>query len=283
MFRAGWQVPRTVPRMLPFPRRRAGHPPLVIGHRGAGRGLVELPDGRIVAENTTESFLAAADLGAPWVETDAVRTADHDLVLHHDTVLPDGTPILDLTTSECHALGIPALTRVLDVLPEHVGVVLEAKEVLDDVTRPVWEGTTGLLAAHAHLERATRPGRPLLTYSFTPDAPHRLDALTAELGLELPVGVIAEGGTDLGLLTLAAVRTGAAVVAAHVSSCLGPRARQQMAPRDIAAVVAAGHRAGLAYLVWCPTPDQVVELAAAGVDAVCVDDIPGTMSVVEEL
>jgi glycerophosphoryl diester phosphodiesterase len=38
------------------------------------------------------------------------------------------------------------------------------------------------------------------------------------------------------------------------------------------------HRSGLEVMAWSPDPALAVELAEAGVDAVCVDDIPGTQA-----
>jgi glycerophosphoryl diester phosphodiesterase len=52
--------------------------PTVLGHRGLGRGTV---DGH--AENSLESILAAAHSGLRWVELDARRTADDELVVGH--------------------------------------------------------------------------------------------------------------------------------------------------------------------------------------------------------
>ncbi len=50
--------------------------PAVVGHRGFGRGM---SGGH--RENTVESCLAAAAAGLPWIEVDAQRTADDQLVL----------------------------------------------------------------------------------------------------------------------------------------------------------------------------------------------------------
>jgi len=43
-------------------------------------------------------------------------------------------------------------------------------------------------------------------------------------------------------------------------------------------VVEFAHRARLEVVAWSPGPDQALALALAGVDAVCVDDIPGTQA-----
>ena len=73
----------------------------VIGHRGAGRGVV---DGAL--ENTPASFELAARTGADWIEIDVRRTADDRLVLFHNAALDDGRAIVDLTEEQCREKGI---------------------------------------------------------------------------------------------------------------------------------------------------------------------------------
>jgi hypothetical protein len=49
--------------------------PVIVGHRGAGRGSAT--SGLLtVHENTLESFLLANQCGVQWIETDTERTAD---------------------------------------------------------------------------------------------------------------------------------------------------------------------------------------------------------------
>ena len=43
-------------------------------------------------------------------------------------------------------------------------------------------------------------------------------------------------------------------------------------------VVRAAHQAGLEVMIWTPGPAEAAELARDGVDAVCVDDIPGVQA-----
>ena len=51
---------------------------LIIGHRGASAAF---------RENTIEAFLGAAEAGADWVELDIRRSADGEIVVHHDACL----------------------------------------------------------------------------------------------------------------------------------------------------------------------------------------------------
>src|SRR4051812_46337033 len=59
----------------------------VIAHRGASAAA---------PENTIEAFRLARELGADWVELDARRTADGQVIVHHDAELPDGRVIVEV-------------------------------------------------------------------------------------------------------------------------------------------------------------------------------------------
>jgi glycerophosphoryl diester phosphodiesterase len=64
------------------------------------------------------------------------------------------------------------------------------------------------------------------------------------------------------------------VVAAHLGS-FGPN-RLEPGPvhRPARDSVATAHEAGLEVLAWCPDPDTARELAAAGVDALVLNEVP---------
>lgn len=63
----------------------------VIAHRGASAAA---------PENTVEAFHLARELGADWVELDARRTADGEVVVHHDAALADGRNLVDLARAD---------------------------------------------------------------------------------------------------------------------------------------------------------------------------------------
>ncbi|MFD0775844.1 glycerophosphodiester phosphodiesterase, partial [Streptomonospora algeriensis] len=48
--------------------------------------------------------------------------------------------------------------------------------------------------------------------------------------------------------------------------------------REVAYTVGVAHRAGLQVLTWCPDPVDAARFTGAGVDAVVVDDVPGTVA-----
>jgi glycerophosphoryl diester phosphodiesterase len=49
-------------------------------------------------------------------------------------------------------------------------------------------------------------------------------------------------------------------------------------PALAAHVFEAAHQAGLEVMTWTATPAEAARAAAAGIDAVCVDDVPGTIA-----
>src|SRR3712207_5949839 len=95
-------------------------------------------------ENTIESFLAALDAGATWVEVDVRRTCDDGLFVCHDAALPDGVFLADMTSAQARQLGIPGLEDLLDALPDSAGVVFDVKSSLTDAGRSP-AGTTAAL------------------------------------------------------------------------------------------------------------------------------------------
>jgi glycerophosphoryl diester phosphodiesterase len=42
--------------------------------------------------------------------------------------------------------------------------------------------------------------------------------------------------------------------------------------------VEVAHRAGLEVMAWCPKPEDAPGYVQAGVDALVVDDVPGTLT-----
>ncbi len=240
--------------------------PTLIGHRGLGKGTVA---GR--RENTAASMLAALDAGAHGLEVDVARTGDGHLVVSHDPVLPDGRFLVDVDRAEAVVAGVASLDELLAAVPPGVPVDLDLKSVLEDATDDLARRTDALLATLL-AEEVRR--RPVLVTSFDPAALLRLrDAVPeAAYGLlswiDFPLrhAVAAAAGLELDLVGL------------HHGS-FGPN-RVEAGPvhRSPAVSVAAAHAAGLRVLAWCPEPDLAVELVAAGVDALVVNDVPAAVA-----
>lgn len=236
--------------------------PAVVGHRGFGSGA-----SRGYRENSLESFLAAASSGATWVELDVRRSSDDELVVWHDPHTPAGLPVVARTASQLAAEGILTLAAVLSALPAGVGVDIDVKTVLDDALDQEDRRTHALVATALGVHKGTRP---LLVSSFDPSVPLYLRnraALAGEVGLGLITAETLPPGHGIG----AAVNLGLDVACLYVGS-LG------LDGGGAAHAIEVAHRAGLEVMTWTATPPQAVRAAAAGIDAVCVDDVPGTLA-----
>lgn len=237
----------------------------VIGHRGLGRGLV---DG--CRENSADSMAAAVAAGLPWVEVDVRRTADDALVVGHDPLTPRGREVAACTLAEATADGMSQVGEVLEVVPCDVGVVFDVKACLTDALRPLGQ-TTGALVAP--LARAQLRRRPVMVYGFDPS----VLLLLRDLAPEVPRGMLTWVDFPFRKAVPAAVHLGAQVVAAHTGSFLGNRIEAHFAPGQVGDAVQIAHRAGLQVVAWCPAPDDAVQLVGAGVDALCLNDVPSAL------
>ena len=233
--------------------------PSVVGHRGSGAGQA---DG--YQENSLEAFLAAAVAGVPWVELDARRSSDGELMIWHDPATPDGDLIRTRTAAELSAAGIVALDEVLSVLPKNVNVNVDVKTVIEDATDPEHQRTHALIARALRRYRGTRR---FLVSSFDPSLVAYLkDRMT--LDGDLAFGLITEVRFSAGPAISAAANLGMDAVCLHIDSLRAEPER----------VLKFAHRSGLEVMAWSPDPALALTLAKAGVDAVCVDDIPGTQA-----
>jgi glycerophosphoryl diester phosphodiesterase len=226
-------------------------PPVLCGHRGSGRGVV---DGH--RENTLDSYRAAVAAGLPWVEVDARVSADGVLVASHDPVLEDGRFIADLPASE---LSLMRVADLLEELPPEVAVDIDVKSSLEDALRPRGETTAALVAGLAASEH-----RRLLVTSFDPAALQ----IVRERAPRVPIGLLTWTRFPLRKAIAAAAHLGVDVVGPQVESFAESRAE-----RDAAWSVEVAHRAGLEVLAWCPGSEQAEALIAAGVDCLVIDDV----------
>jgi glycerophosphoryl diester phosphodiesterase len=240
--------------------------PSVIGHRGLGKGTV---DGRV--ENSVGSLVAAAEMGADWVELDVTRTADDRLVVRHDPTIPDGEWVVERDADHLRtAHGLALLEEVFDALPPTVGVDVDVKTVLEDAPLGSGGGTVALLAP---VLRAEARRRPLLVTSFDVAA---LLWLREEIPT-LALGSIAWVDFPLRIAVTATAHLGLDVVCLHHRS-FGPNPVEGGAVhRAPARSVEVAHDAGLEVVAWCPPVAAVAELVAAGVDALCLNDLPETL------
>lgn len=234
-----------------------------MGHRGFGKNAEGRPQ-----ENTAESFRAAVDAGVDWIELDVRRTADHQLVLLHDSAWADGTVVSAHTAGELGALGIITIDEALAAIPHHVGVNIEIKPSLEDALVPPETSAAALLCPVLERERAHRP---LLASSFEPTAVQLVRSRVPDV----PIGHISWLGYPIEMAVVTAKRLGADVLMAHVRSYVDPGSKTRP---SLERVVEVAHEAGLELGIWAPDADDVPGYAAAGVAVITVDDVPGAIA-----
>lgn len=240
-----------------------GPEPVLLGHRGLGRGTV---DG--VLENTLESFLAAVALGIDWVEVDVRRTSDDRLVVAHNPATDDGVFYADMT-GDNH--GVLDLAELLEALPPGVGVDFDVKTAMEDATRGRAETTMAQLARVVARESRHRP---TLLSSFDASA---LD-IAKELAPGVPRGLLTWVEFPIGQAVAMAGHLDVQVFAPHWGS-LRPNVREPLElQRPLEYVVEMAHACGREFLAWCPTVKFAQQLLDAGVDALCVNDVPKVLA-----
>ncbi len=247
--------------------------PAVVGHRGFGAG--EAGGHR---ENSVESFLAAAAAGVPWVELDARRSADGELVLWHDPVTPAGELIVARTAAELAAEGIVALHDVLSALPASVGVNIDVKTIIEDAVDPEEQRTHALIAGALFRHAGTRR---FLVSSFDASLPSYLREAKAAAGWpgDVAFGLITEANFAASHAVSAAANLGLDAVCMNTTTLNAGGEKTGPADHRAEHTVSVAHRAGLEVMAWSPDPSQALALAEAGVDALCVNDIRGVQGV----
>jgi glycerophosphoryl diester phosphodiesterase len=241
--------------------------PAVVGHRGFGAGE---PGG--YPENTLASYQAALDHGLTWIELDVQRSRDGQLVIWHDPVTPGGAALVSRTASELAAEGIVRFADAMAALPPEAAVNIDVKTIIEDAADPAEQCTGPLLAAAL---RGLAGQRPLLVTSFDP----ALLVYLRDQGLPgIPLGLITAQGYPAGHALPAAAGLGLAAISVHDGAFGLHREPPREADRDPAELIERAHRAGLEVLAWCPGPLDAALLAGAGIDAVCVDDVPGVLA-----
>jgi glycerophosphoryl diester phosphodiesterase len=239
-----------------------GSSAVVLGHRGCGKGIVE---GHL--ENTLDSFLAAVRMGLEWIEVDVRRTADDALVVTHNPAREDGVFWADLTGEEAEASGILRLDDLLAALPDGVGIDFDVKSSLEDAPRQRTLTTMGLLAPV--LRREARR-RPVLVTSFDAAAL----GIARELAPKVPRGLLTWVEFPVGHAVAFAAHLDVDVLALHGGSLKPNRVVPEFLQRPLQQVVDTVHATGLELMAWCPGVKFSRQLIAAGVDALCVNNVP---------
>ena len=243
--------------------------PSIVGHRGFGSG-----DRAGYRENTVASFLAAVACGLSWIELDVHRSRDGELVVCHDPVAPSGGAIVTHTAADLVADAVPTLTEVLAALPADVAVNIDVKTIINDAVDPPAHRTHALVAGV--LEQEGRVRRFLVS-SFDPSVVAYLAGRREAIG-EASLGLIAGPGLPARHAIPAAANLGLDAVCLYTGLLSLHGQHSGPAVLSPKRIVQTAHQAGLEVLTWSPGPEDAVRLAADGVDAVCVNDIPGVQA-----
>jgi len=216
---------------------------LIIGHRGASKAF---------RENTIDAITGAAAAGADWVEVDVRRTADGEIVVHHDPHTEDGALIAETKVAKMPD-HVSTLATILEAAGE-MGVNIEIKNEPDeDDYDPEHQMVPRIIeVARAHLSRE----RTLIT-SFDMGAINAVH----DPDPSMPTGFLTADGIG------AEVCVGRA--AAHDHVAINP-SDEIVTPRwiDVAG------EAGLAVYVWTvDDPKRMKELAKMGVDGI-ITNVP---------
>lgn len=239
-----------------------GSSAVVLGHRGCGKGTVE---GHV--ENSLDSFLAAVSMGLDWVEVDVRRTRDDVLVVTHNPAREDGVFWADLTGAEACAGGVLRLNDLLGALPSGIGVDFDVKSSMEDAPRHRSLTTMGLLAPV--LRREARR-RPVLVTSFDAAAL----GIARDLARDVPRGLLTWVEFPVGHAVAFAAHLDVDVLALHGGSLKPNRVEPGHLQRPLQQVIDTVHATGLELMAWCPGSRFARELIAAGVDALCVNNVP---------
>ena len=203
-------------------------------------------------ENTIAAFEEARQAGADGVELDVRASADGQLVVHHDPVLPSGEAIAELPRTALPG-WIPTLDEALDAC-DGMLVNIEVKNV------PIEAGydPAGRLGVAAAAVAASRHMADLAILSCFDLA--TLDAARAAHP-DIPTGWLTLGGYDQHQALDAVTRRG----------------HPLLHPQDAGItpdLVEAAHAAGVRVVAWTiNTSERVRELESMGVDGLITDDV----------
>jgi glycerophosphoryl diester phosphodiesterase len=218
--------------------------PLVLGHRGASAAR---------RENTLAAFAKAREFGADGVELDVRRTADAQLVVHHDPEA-EGVGLLAGSSFEAVRAARPDIPTLDEALEACAGMIVNV-EVKCLPWEPDADEDRSVVRAVVELLRRA-------------DGVASSDVIVSSFDLGA-VDVAREIAPDVatGWLTSGQELAAAAATAReHGHAWLNPdrAVALRTKPNDIAAA----QRRGVRVNVWTvDDPEEMTTLAAAGVDA----------------
>ncbi|MCI0685732.1 MAG: hypothetical protein L0Y54_00625, partial [Sporichthyaceae bacterium] len=200
-------------------------------------------------------------------------------MLHYPTCA-SGEFVSDLDATAAAAAGLVPLADLLAGLPAGIGVDLDLKSALEDATRSPELTTAGLLVPVLEAERDRRPN--LMVSSFDAGALTIVRELLPA-GVPVPLGLLSWVGFPLRKAVPMAAQLGFGAVIAHWKSFAANDIDPAPIHRETAYSVDIAHRAGLRVGAWCPPPVEIPRMAAAGVDALIVNDVAGALAALAAL
>jgi glycerophosphoryl diester phosphodiesterase len=232
--------------------------PLVLAHRGSSRRA---------RENTLEAFALAREDGADGVELDVHRSRDGVLLVHHDAVI-EGLGVLaehEAGAVRAAFAWIPTLAEVLDEcrgLLVNIEIKNSPKDLDFDPDESAAAAVVDLLATRAGADR-------VLVSSFHLPSIDRVHALAPGV----PTGYLTVLRPPPADAIDVAIRGGHGAVHPFFGV---------LADGAAPAVTELAHTRGVSVHTWTVNePDDVLRLAAAGVDALITDvpaDVIATLS-----
>ena len=218
----------------------SGPTPKVFAHRGASR---------LHPENTIVAFEAARNMGADGVELDVRPSADGCLVVHHDPTLADGGRISTLTRHD-----LPASVPLLGPVLEACGDLIVNIEIKTDPDDPDYDSSGTFEDQLVELMTTRKMGERALVSSFD----RKMLGSVRSLDPAIRTAVLSRRDDDA---------IGHAVRGGHVAV----HPWSQIVTEHY---IVDAHDSGLLINVWTvDDPDEMVELAALGVDGL-VTNVP---------
>ena len=222
---------------------------LVFGHRGASAQA---------RENTPAAFRLARQMGADGVELDVRRTADDELIVHHDPVLPGGEIIRELTSRALRKAAPQVVS--LDAAMEACAGLIVNVELKNSPADPDFEPSHAVadavvewLSDHDWIDK-------VIVSSFNPATVDRVRHLSSGIA----TGQLIDPGSDATQQLITAHRRGHQALHPHLTS---------LDTADELMTLAAG--LDMWVLAWTVNdPAAVRGLEAAGITGVITDD-PG--------
>jgi glycerophosphoryl diester phosphodiesterase len=200
-------------------------------------------------ENTVDAFRAAVALGVDGIELDVRRTADGQLVVHHDPHLEDGRNIVDMNAAKLPA-WVPSLE---DALAACDGVLINL-EIKNNVGDPDYDTEHLIARAVCDLVAARTLYDRVVVSSFDLDT---IDFVH---------------GRDLRIHTACLVFDGNAAI--ETAAARGHTGLNPFVGFVDQALIERAHAAGLTVLPWTvDDPERIDELARWGVHGV-ITNIP---------